>query len=142
MHSLHAYWDHPQIVFGGLYRYVKFGWNRRRSFDNMKVVGPNIVRVWPKNAYSRWGLTSGRDAVWTLGCRLAWARPRNHVLDTNQHGRHLTNALERSVQRWRCGLVISLGYCDDCCYRLNVMHDNAMFNCYHSVTIFYRQYQY
>ena len=30
--------DHPQRIFGGLYRCAKFGWNRWSSFDNMPVL--------------------------------------------------------------------------------------------------------
>ena len=31
-------WDHPQTVFGGLYRCSKLGWNRRSSFNNMQLL--------------------------------------------------------------------------------------------------------
>ena len=33
-----AYRDHPRRLLGGLYRCAKFGWNRCRTFDNMKVL--------------------------------------------------------------------------------------------------------
>ena len=29
--------DHPRRAFGGLYRFLKFDWNRYSSFDNMHV---------------------------------------------------------------------------------------------------------
>ena len=34
---LGAYWDHPQRPLDGLHRCAKFGRNRCRSFDNMKL---------------------------------------------------------------------------------------------------------
>ena len=34
---LGAYWDHPRRPLEGLYRCVKFCWNRCSSFDNMKL---------------------------------------------------------------------------------------------------------
>jgi len=36
--SYEAYWDHPQVVLGGLCHNAEFGWNRDSSFDNMKVL--------------------------------------------------------------------------------------------------------
>jgi len=35
---LNVYLDYSRKVFGDLYRYAKFGWNRCSSFDNMEVV--------------------------------------------------------------------------------------------------------
>jgi len=34
---LGAYLDHPRWLLVGFYRYAKFGWNLRSSFDNMKL---------------------------------------------------------------------------------------------------------
>ena len=35
---LYACLDHPQRVFGGVYHFAEFGWNRCRSFNNMQVL--------------------------------------------------------------------------------------------------------
>jgi len=42
-----VYWDHPRRLLVGIYRCAKFGLNRCRTFDNIKVL---IFCVWLANA--------------------------------------------------------------------------------------------
>ena len=72
--------DHPRRVFGGLYRCVKFRWNRCSSFDNMHVFRfhefglktpihpPKWLFFWGGIGPTKWGAVLTRPPKGTNRC--------------------------------------------------------------------------
>ena len=82
---LYACLDHPQRVFGGVYHFAEFGWNRCRSFNNMQVLIFNEFGLQMPIYASQMWIWGNLTPKWTaLSSRRQKAR---HCAETRRYDR-------------------------------------------------------